>query len=50
MPRLLDPYFQTLEIWIQGSEAAGYVASTTYFFNLFEKVSKEDSRLMRRLA
>jgi hypothetical protein len=32
MPRLLDPYFQTREIWIQGSGAAGYVASTTYFF------------------
>jgi hypothetical protein len=26
--------------------AAGYVASTTYFSNLIEKVSKEDSRLM----
>jgi hypothetical protein len=46
MPRLLDPYFQTREIWIQGSGAVGYVASTTYFSNLFERVSKEDSRLM----
>jgi hypothetical protein len=37
MPRPLDPYFQTWKICIQGSGAAGYVVSTTYFLNLFEK-------------
>jgi hypothetical protein len=37
MPRFLDPFSQTWEIWVQGSGAAGYVASTTYFSNLFEK-------------
>jgi hypothetical protein len=46
MPRLLDPYLQICGIWIQGSGAAGYVASTTYFFEFIQKVSKEDSRLV----
>jgi hypothetical protein len=32
----LDPYLQFCGIWIQGSGAAGYVASTTYFSNFFE--------------
>jgi hypothetical protein len=37
MPRFFDPFSQTWEIWVQGLGAAGYVASTTYFSNLFEK-------------
>jgi hypothetical protein len=37
LPQAWDRYFQTREIWIQGSGAAGYVASTTYFSNLFEE-------------
>jgi hypothetical protein len=32
----LDPLFQTLDIWIQGSEATGHVSSATYFSNLLE--------------
>jgi hypothetical protein len=32
----LDPLFQTLEIWIQGSGTAGHVSSVTYFSNLLE--------------
>jgi hypothetical protein len=32
----LDPFFQTLGIWIQGSGAAGHVSSTTYFSNILE--------------
>jgi hypothetical protein len=30
----LDPLFQNLRTWIQGSGAAGYVSSATYFSNL----------------
>jgi hypothetical protein len=36
MPRFSHPYLQFYGIWIQGSGAAGYVASTTYFLNFFE--------------
>jgi hypothetical protein len=50
MPRFLDPFSQTWEIWVQGSGAAGYVASTTYFFEFIRRVSKEDSRLMQLSA
>jgi hypothetical protein len=32
----LDPLFQNLGIWIQGSRAAGHVSSATYFANLLE--------------
>jgi hypothetical protein len=32
----LDPLFQNLEIWIQGSGAAEYMPSATYFSNLLE--------------
>jgi hypothetical protein len=32
----LDPLFQTLGIWIQGSGAAEHVSSATYFPNLLE--------------
>jgi hypothetical protein len=32
----LDPLFQNLGIWIQGSGAAGHVSSATYFSNLRE--------------
>jgi hypothetical protein len=32
----LDPLFQNLGIWIQGSEAARHVSSATYFSNLLE--------------
>jgi hypothetical protein len=32
----LDPLFQNLGIWIQGSGAAGQVSSVTYFSNLLE--------------
>jgi hypothetical protein len=46
MPRSLDPFFQTWEIWVQGSRAAGYVASTTYFFEFIRRVSKEDSKVL----
>jgi hypothetical protein len=46
MPRFLDPYFQFCGIWIQGSGAAGYVASTTYFFEFIQRVSKKDLSLI----
>jgi hypothetical protein len=36
MPHSLDPLFQTLGIWIQGSGTATYVSSVTYFSNLLE--------------
>jgi hypothetical protein len=32
----LDPLFQNLGIWIQGSGAAGHMSSATYFSNLLE--------------
>jgi hypothetical protein len=32
----LDPLFQNLGIWIQGSGAAGHVSLATYFSNLLE--------------
>jgi hypothetical protein len=32
----LDPSFQILGIWIQGSGAAGQVSSVTYFSNLLD--------------
>jgi hypothetical protein len=32
----LDPLFQNLGIWIQGSGAVGHVSSVTYFSNLLE--------------
>jgi hypothetical protein len=32
----LDPLFQTLGIWIQGSRAAVHMSSATYFTNLWE--------------
>jgi hypothetical protein len=32
----LDPLFQTLGIWIQGSGTAGHVSLATYFSNLLE--------------
>jgi hypothetical protein len=44
---LLDPLFQTLGIWIQGSGAAGHVSSTTYFSNLLED---KDRRLKIKLT
>jgi hypothetical protein len=36
----LDPLFQNLWIWIQGSGAAGHVSSATYFSNLLEDKDK----------
>jgi hypothetical protein len=42
----LDPLFQNLGIWIQGSGAAGHVSSVTYFSNLLED---KDRRLMIKL-
>jgi hypothetical protein len=36
-----DPLFQSLEIWIQGSGAAGHVSSTTYFSNLLENKDRK---------
>jgi hypothetical protein len=32
----LDPSFQILGIWIQGSGAMGHMSSATYFSNLLE--------------
>jgi hypothetical protein len=43
----LDPLFQTLGIWIQGSGAAGHVSSVTYFSNLLED---KDRRLKIKLT
>jgi hypothetical protein len=43
----LDPLFQTLEIWIQASGAAGHVSSATYFSNLLED---KDRRLKNKLT
>jgi hypothetical protein len=37
----LDPLFQNLGIWIQGSGAAGYMSSVTYFSNLLEDKDKK---------
>jgi hypothetical protein len=43
----LDPLFQNLGIWIQGSGAAGHVSSATYFSNLLED---KDKRLKNKLT
>jgi hypothetical protein len=43
----LDPLFQNLGIWIQGSGAAGHVQSATYFSNLLED---KDRRLKIELT
>jgi hypothetical protein len=43
----LDPLFQNLGIWIQGSGAAGHVSSATYFSNLKED---KDRRLKIKLT
>jgi hypothetical protein len=43
---LLNPLFQTLGIWIQGSAATGH-ASATYFSNLLED---KDRRLKIKLT
>jgi hypothetical protein len=43
----LDPLFQNLGIWIQGSGAAGHVSSATYFLNLLED---KDRRLKIKLT
>jgi hypothetical protein len=43
----LDPLFQTLEIWIQGSRAAGHVSLVTYYSNLLED---KDRRLKIKLT
>jgi hypothetical protein len=43
----LDPLFQTLGIWIQGSGAAGHVSSATYFSNLLKD---KDRRLKIKLT
>jgi hypothetical protein len=43
----LDPSFQTLGIWIQGSGAAGHVSSATYFLDLLED---KDRRLKTKLT
>jgi hypothetical protein len=43
----LDPLFQTLEIWIQGSGTAGHVSSVTYFSKLLED---KDRRLKIKLT
>jgi hypothetical protein len=43
----LDPLFQTLGIWIQGSRAAGHVSSATYFSHLLED---KDRRLKIKLT
>jgi hypothetical protein len=46
----LDPLFQTLEIWNQGSRAVGHVSSATYFSNLLEdKDRRLKIKLMLRL-
>jgi hypothetical protein len=43
----LDPLFQNLGIWIQGSGAAGHVSSVTYFLDLLED---KDRRLKIKLT
>jgi hypothetical protein len=43
----LDPLFQNLGIWIQGSGATGHVSSATYFSNLLED---KDRRLKIKLT
>jgi hypothetical protein len=43
----LDPLFTTLEIWIQGSGAAGHMSSVTYFSHLLED---KDRRLKIKLT
>jgi hypothetical protein len=43
----LDPLFQILEIWIQGSGAAGHVLSAIYFSNMLED---KDRRLKIKLT
>jgi hypothetical protein len=43
----LDPLFQNLGIWTQGSGAAGHVLSATYFSNLLED---KDRRLKIKLT
>jgi hypothetical protein len=43
----LDPLFQNLGIWIQGSEVVGHVSSATYFSNLLED---KDRRLKIELT
>jgi hypothetical protein len=43
----LDPLFQNLRIWIQGSGAVGHVSSMTYFLNLLED---KDRRLKIELT
>jgi hypothetical protein len=43
----LDPLFQNLGIWIQGSGYAGHVSSVTYFLNLLED---KDKRLKIKLT
>jgi hypothetical protein len=43
----LDPLFQNLGIWIQGSGAAGHVSSATYFSYLLED---KDRRLKVKLT
>jgi hypothetical protein len=43
----LDPLFQTLRIWIQGSGTAGHMSSATYFLNLLKD---KDRRLKTKLT
>jgi hypothetical protein len=43
----LDPLFQNLGIWIQGSGTVGHVSSATYFSNLLEH---KDTRLKIKLT
>jgi hypothetical protein len=43
----LDPLFQNLGIWIQGSGVAGNMSSATYFSNLLED---KDRRLKIELT
>jgi hypothetical protein len=43
----LDPLFQNLGIWIQGSGAAGQVSLATYFLNMLED---KDRRLKIKLT
>jgi hypothetical protein len=43
----MDPFFQTLGIWIQGLGARGHVSSAIYFSNLLED---KDRRLKIKLT